>query len=168
MTPGKLTAPGERCIMGPMPEGANGRRIKQEHWAFATAVFGGMNNTQAYRMVFPNCSHDSARAAGARLLASVNVQEELSRLREKKAQTIIVAKQEISEARTEIIRDPDATNSDKLTACRDEEKMQGWTAPRAIKEQPPGAILLLYAGPIVSPALPNTSNPPEEVIELPG
>jgi len=144
------------------------RPLNQAQWAFMMAIFAGDNNTDAYQRAYPSCTRLSAESSGATLLGDPRVQEGLRELREKKAQTSIVAKEEVSEARTKIIRNPDATDSDTLTACRDEEKMQGWTAPRQALATPPGAILLLYAGPIVSPALPNTPNPPEEVIELPG
>ena len=140
-------------------------KLNQAQWSFMMHIFQGMNNTEAYLAAYPGVKRSSAESCGAQLLGHPRVQEGLNGLRERKARQIILTSNRISELRAEVSEDLDETTADRLRAMSDEERMRGFTAPKAMPEHQPGAILILCAGPTVSQALPKPPDIPQDALE---
>jgi phage terminase small subunit len=63
------------------------KNIKPEHKRFAKEYVIDYNATRAYKVAYPDCTHDSAKVGGCRLLTNVNlnnyiehIQKDLSKL----------------------------------------------------------------------------------------
>ena len=98
---------------------------KQEQ--FVQNILQGMNQADAYRSAYPNnkMSDKTVWEAASRLMANSKVVARLSELRDKLANEKIMSAQKRMEWLTELIKNDDASNMDKLRALDILNKMDG-------------------------------------------
>ncbi len=100
--------------------------LKPQQWLFVQALVEGMNQTQAYIHVYKPESVNGAGASASQLLKNPKIQavyeQEMALLNHESRFTM----EAVEKIRHEIATDPDARNSDRLTACRDHTKTMGW------------------------------------------
>lgn len=98
---------------------------KQEQ--FVQNILQGMTQAEAYRSAYPNnkMSDKTVWEAASRLMANSKVVARLSELRDKLANEKIMSAQKRMEWLTELIKNDDASNMDKLRALDILNKMDG-------------------------------------------
>ena len=78
-------------------------RLTEKQKAFADYYIESLNATESYKIAY-NCSYNTARTNGARLLANANIKEYIDEVMSAKNESRIASQDEILQKLTDIAR----------------------------------------------------------------
>ena len=119
-------------------------QLNSKQYLFVKALVAGSNQTQVYMQAYGQDNPDTAKSNASLLMTKSNVSEAI---REEKAaldHASNFTREHVIGIRKEVAMNPEARNSDRLTACRDHTKTMGWDKDKHQDPASTPTINLLY------------------------
>lgn len=115
--------------------------LNPRHKAFAAAIVSGLNQTEAYRKVYPKTSIAAARSSAATLLTNPSVRKYVEEAKEKAVTKAVLSRSERLELLSGLAKCEETFPKDRIAAVKVLNDMTGDNAPQKVEHS--GSVSLV-------------------------